>query len=110
MAEKHRKEFSHYERLREKVSDVTARLSNMRTTFATSNDNSSVEAELRQLLALPDCPLADLLESARKKLAEERIQLDRLHRLLSSSQRIRELREVANSKELLAKKLRCKAT
>lgn len=99
VAERHRKELQQYEKLRDKVADVTARLSNVRATYATVSDNSSVEAEMRQLLKMPISSLSNLLDTARKSLAKERLRVDRLHRLFESVQQLQKLQRIVESSE-----------
>jgi chromosome segregation protein len=103
VTERHRKELQQYEKLRDKVSDVTARLSNVRATYATASDNSSVEAEMRQLLKMPTSSLSELLDTARKSLAQERLRVDRLHQLFEAVQQLQELQRIVESSDFTSR-------
>jgi chromosome segregation protein len=93
-----RKETLVYERLRDKVADNTARLSDLRGSVASGPENILVEKEMRNLLNSPEATLSELLESARRSLGKERTRLDRLHRLLTSVQELDSLRQSVESK------------
>jgi chromosome segregation protein len=98
-----RKEQPSYDRLRDRVADMTTRLSELRASLSSVVDNQSVEQNLRTLLHLPDAPTADLLEAARASLSQQRIQLDRLHRLLASVQELTTLQQTIETESYLAR-------
>lgn len=101
--ERLRKEQSRYERLRDRITDTTTRLSELRASVATSSENQAVEAELRALLGLPEAKNADLLEAARLALTQERDRLDQLHRLLVTTQEITAFRQAIFNDDYLRK-------
>lgn len=96
--ERLRKEQQIYERFRDRVSDMTARLSELRASLASGANKKPVEQELRELLNLPEATTAELLASARSSLSQERSRIDRLHRLLTSVQEITALQQTIGSK------------
>lgn len=99
--ERLRKEQQVYERFRDRVSDMTAQLSELRASLSSGANKKPVEQELRDLLKLPEATTAELLASARSSLSHERSRVDRLHRLLASVQEIIALQQTLVSKNYL---------
>lgn len=81
-----------YQRCRDQVADLTARLSDARVTAASLPESHDAEKTLRQLLNLQDADTQTVLESGRQSLAQGRVQIDRLHRLYASVQELSQRR------------------
>lgn len=88
-----------YDRYREKISDLTTRLSDLRGSQPSSPDDQAAEQEIKTLLDLPDASLTQLIESARRRLVTERKLLDNLHRLSEKIQQTTSLQEIVASKQ-----------
>ena len=107
--ERLRKEQQSYERFRDRVSDMTAQLSELRASLSSGANNMPGEKELRGVLNLPEATTAELLASARSSLSHERSRIDRLHRLLASVQVIIALQQTLVSKNYLDRQVELQA-
>ncbi len=94
-----------YERIRDRISDLTTRLSDLRGSKSSSPDDQAVEAEMKTLLNLPEGTLNQLLEAARRQLVAERKRMDTLHRLSDRIQQTRSLQEVVASKQFTDRRI-----
>lgn len=83
-----------YQRCRDQVADLTARLSDARVAAASQAENHNAEQTLRQMLTLQEADTQAVLESSRHSLAQGRIKLDRLHRLYANVQELTQRRQV----------------
>jgi DNA repair exonuclease SbcCD ATPase subunit len=107
--ERLRKEQHGYDRLRERVADSTTRLSELKGSVASAATKPNNEAVLRGILGMPECSTADLLEAARNDLTQQRVRLDRLHRLLQGVQEWNGLRQTVLSKDYTERKAQAEA-
>ena len=82
------KDTSLYQRLRDRVADVTARLSDAKAALALETTNTNAEQVVRELLHLQNADVNTLTAAARQSLSQERIQIDRLHRLFTDVQEL----------------------
>lgn len=87
------KEAPIYQRCRDQVADLTARLSDARASLALQTESHNAEQTLRHLLGLKDADTQTVLDKARQSVAQGRLQLDRLHRLLASVQEVAKQRQ-----------------
>lgn len=86
-----------YERFRDQVSNLTARLSDARSALASQVESRDAELTLRQMLGLQEADTQTLLEKARQSLTQGRVQIDRLHRLLGNTLELHEKRSEVES-------------
>lgn len=94
-----------YDRLRDRIADLTTRLSDLRGSQSSSPDDQAIKQEMRAMLELPDGSLTELLEAARKRLIGERKRLDRLHQISEKLKQIAVFRESVASKQYTDRRL-----
>ncbi len=93
------KEQSSYQRLRDRVADLTARLSDARASLASEAETLNAEQTLRDLLHLQEADPNALLAAARQSLSQGRIQLDRLHRFFTNVQEMARQQQEVETEE-----------
>jgi hypothetical protein len=85
-----RHEEPNYQRLRDRVADLTARMSAARAALVAEVEIQKADTALREALGLRDASTEDLLHAARASLLDGRRQLDLFHRLLEHIQQCAE--------------------
>jgi len=88
-----------YDKLRDTVSDLTSRLSDTQATIAGAAGSAFSPTELTKLFGVSSDMPTDQLQTGRQALAENRILLDSLHKVLSTVQQLHLDRKEVDSEE-----------